>query len=116
MSRATPFVALAVLPGRVQSIAVRFTWFRLLDRVRPGWPEVPERTLVALSLSDYRAQETRVTPYLILGWDCGQVPGHTYTRAGMPTARSTGTDYRTWSYLRCDTGGHLAPAEAGARR
>ena len=26
--------------------------------VRPGWPEVPDRTLVALSLSDYRAQET----------------------------------------------------------
>ena len=38
----------------------------------------------------------RVTPHPILGWDCG--------RAGMPTARSTarstGTVYRTWSYLR----------------
>ena len=33
----------------------------------------------------------RVTPHPILGWDC--------RRAGMPTARSTGTVYCTWSYL-----------------
>ena len=34
---------------------------------------------------------------------CDKGPSLTYTRAGMPTARRTGTDYRTWSYSRSDT-------------
>ena len=54
---------------------------------------MPERTLEHCHYTIIAPEGPgRVTPHPILGWDCG--------RAGMPTARSTGTVYRTWSYLR----------------
>ena len=58
---------------------------------------MPERTLEHCHYTIIAPEGPgRVTPHPILGWDCG--------RAGMPTARSTahstGTIYRTWSYLR----------------
>ena len=63
----------------------------VLDLVDPRCLNALSST-VTIRFDRARGTPGRVTPHPILGWDCG--------RAGMPTARSTGTVYGTWSYSR----------------